>query len=129
MKASRAKQSGGALIMVLVITTLIGSVLVAYLSMLKSQNLYSSRSLAWNTAMPMAEAGIEEALAHINFSTTTNLASDGWVKTNNQYVFTRSLTNGYTYITLSTDTAPIIVAKGYIQAPLQNAYISRTVQV
>src|SRR5437868_633804 len=84
MRLRARKQRGGALIMVLVITTLIGSVLVAYLSMLKSQNIYASRSLAWNTAMPMAEAGVEEALAHINYSGTTNLSSDGWTKNNNQ---------------------------------------------
>jgi Tfp pilus assembly protein PilX len=128
MKALHRGQSGGALIMVLVITTLVGSVLVAYLSMLKSQNTYSSRSLAWNTAMPMAEAGIEEALAHINYSGTTNLASNGWVKTNNQYVGERTLTNGYAKIMISTDTAPFIISTGYVKAPLQNAYISRTVR-
>jgi Tfp pilus assembly protein PilX len=128
MKLRTGNQQGGALIMVLVITTLIGSVLVAYLSMLKSQNLYATRSLAWNTAMPMAEAGIEEALAHINYSGTTNLSSDGWTKTNNQYVFDRSLTNGYAHITVSTDTSPFIVSIGYVKAPLQNTYISRTVK-
>src|SRR4051812_12971284 len=118
MKPRRGNQRGGALIMVLVITTLIGSMLVAYLSMLKSQNLYSSRSLAWNTAMPMAEAGIEEALAHINYSGTTNLASNGWLKTNNQYVSERTLTNGYAKMMISTDTSPFIIATGYVKAPL-----------
>jgi Tfp pilus assembly protein PilX len=129
MKMAYSRQNGGALIMVLVITTLVGSVLMAYLSMLKSQNLYSSRSLAWTTAMPMAEAGIEEALAHINYSGTTNLASDGWVKTSNYYFFERPLTNGYARITVSTDAAPIIVSRGFVQAPLQSSYIGRTVQV
>src|ERR1051325_5697930 len=128
MQGRRLQKEGSVLVTTLVITALVGIMLVAYLSMVSSQSRYTMRSLSWNGAMPMAEAGLEEALAHLNYSGPTNLASDGWVLTNNLYTFTRTLANGYATVTVSTDTLPVIISQGYVQAPVQNNYICRTVK-
>jgi len=128
MRTARSTQEGSVLTTVLVITGVIGVMLVAYLSMTANQNKFTMRSLAWNTAIPMSEAGLEEALAHLNYSGTTNLASDGWVKDGTFYTFDRSLSNGYFHVTLSSASPPVITSTGYVRAPFQTNYISRAIR-
>jgi hypothetical protein len=58
-----------------VITGLIGFVLAVYLTMVQNQNSANTRSQVWNSAMPVVEAGIEDALAHLNTARTTQSVS------------------------------------------------------
>jgi hypothetical protein len=107
---------------------IIGLLLVVYLTMVSGQTQSTMRSLSWNSAIPMAEAGIEEALAHLNYAGTTNLASANWTLISNRYTLDRTLGDGYTHITISTDAAPVLVSQGFVRAPLQSTYICRTVR-
>src|SRR5438093_8855178 len=74
----RQGQSGHVLFISLVTAGVIGIALCAYLNLIGSQNNFNARSQAWNLCMPVVEAGLEEALAHINTPSTTNLATQGW---------------------------------------------------
>ncbi|HKQ38803.1 MAG TPA: hypothetical protein VJ063_12050, partial [Verrucomicrobiae bacterium] len=79
-------QRGGILVTTIIFCALVGLVLVAYLSMLKSQHKFTYRSQVWNDCVPLCEAGIEEALAHMNYSgTSTNFGINGWVLSANAY--------------------------------------------
>src|SRR5882724_3829171 len=55
---------------ILVVTLLLGAILVltlgGYLSWVRTQNLLVAESQSWNSALALAEAGIEEGLAQIN---------------------------------------------------------------
>src|ERR687887_1646187 len=68
------------LVITVVFCGLIGVVLIAYLGMVSGQQKFSFRSQVWNSCIPLCEAGVEEALAHMNYSgTTSNFAVNGWV--------------------------------------------------
>src|SRR5712692_3929577 len=63
-----AKKSlaGQILVATLVIAGVLGIALAAYLNTIHTQNNLTVRSQVWNSSMPLVEAGIEEALAHMN---------------------------------------------------------------
>src|SRR5690606_24725761 len=78
MKIGNRSSEGSALTVILVIVVVIGVTLASYLGLVANQNLSIQRSQAWNSGIPIAEAGIEEALAHLNRN-GTNRIGDGWV--------------------------------------------------
>ena len=65
MKIKLSRERGSVLMTVLVISGVVGLTLVAYLSLVGFQNNSVIRSHTWNDAMPVAEAGIEEALSQL----------------------------------------------------------------
>ncbi len=130
MRIRTAHQEGSILAIMLILSALIGLMLAAYLTMVGSQNKFTQRSQVWNNAMPTAEAGVEEALAHINYSgTTSNFAINGWVLSNTNYIKTRSDGETICQMNISGDIQPVITVKGSIRAPVQTNFISRTVRV
>lgn len=114
----------------LVIAAVVGMALLSYLSLSNSQNVMTVRSEAWNSAMPIVEAGIEEAIAHLT-ANSDDWGSHGWKGKTGLCELERSLGDEYGYysITISNRTTPVIIAKGYVRAPLATNYISRTVRV
>ncbi len=71
---------------VVITTIVIGIMLAAYLKMVAVQNQFTMRSQGWNRSVPVLEAGVEEAIAHLNKNASAdsggtfslNLATDGW---------------------------------------------------
>src|SRR4051812_21587351 len=71
---------------VVISAVLIGIVLATYLKLVSSQNQNTMRSQAWNRSVAVIEAGIEEALAHLNKNANQDanaffnltLTADGW---------------------------------------------------
>jgi hypothetical protein len=113
---------GNALLLTIVVTGLIGFVLAVYLTMVQNQNSANTRSQVWNSAMPVVEAGIEDALAHLNRHGATNLACDGWNLSGGVYSVTRTVGDGTYSAQISnfaagTNSAPIVVSYGYVVAP------------
>ncbi len=72
------KLAGNIMIGVLIVTAAVGVVMVAYLQLGQSSQKLTDRSQTWNLALPVAEAGLEEALTHLNSSKDGNLACNGW---------------------------------------------------
>jgi hypothetical protein len=136
--ASSRSQHGSALVIALVIGAVIGIVLASFLSLVKSRMLVRARSFAWNSAVPILEAGIEEAFTHLK-DDGANLTANQWSSsgTNGQTVYSkrRDFSDGsYCLVTISNVsasslTAPIIYSQGFVRAPLSQRYISRQVQV
>ena len=112
----------------LVIAGVIGLVLLSYLSLTSNQNVMTVRSEAWNAAMPLVEAGVEEAIAHMTAS-QANWMTNGWTGTPGVVRMERNLGDGYYSVTISNKTRPIIISRGYVHAPLATNYILRTVRV
>jgi Tfp pilus assembly protein PilX len=129
MKIRASNEQGSVLLAALVILGLLALTLLATLNMVSTQRTITARAQEWNLAIPMAEAGVEDAMAHLNYTGTTNLGSDGWTLTTNGYLRTNTLSAGYYSTTISTDSAPIIVSQGYIFDGLKSNYLMRTVQV
>jgi hypothetical protein len=130
MKIIRFKlnQKGGfALILTILITGLVGLMLVAYLSLLTSQNQAVTRSQAWNSAMPLIEAGLEDGLTHLNAHGSTNLGCDGWTYSGSVYWMNRTMGDSTYYVTISNWVAnlpgnvPVVESRAYVPMPVQVA--------
>ncbi|MGH8245424.1 MAG: DUF7305 domain-containing protein, partial [Gammaproteobacteria bacterium] len=102
----------------LFVAGVIGIVLVSALTLIKSQNQSVARSQAWNHCIPVIEAGIEEALAHLNNPRETSLAVNGW--TQNGSIYSNSGKTGGdsffdVFIINTNPLMPVIVCTGYVR--------------
>src|SRR5260221_12454492 len=68
--------AGSALLMTLILALALGLVLASYLYWVGTQKNLVAESQAWNAALALAEAGIEEGMAQINVSVGTPSALD-----------------------------------------------------
>ncbi len=120
MRISSQKERGSVLITTLVITGLVTVTVLALLAVSQRQNYFAARAATWHSEIPIAEAGIEEAMAHIN-SRPRTLETNGWVKTGSNYVKSISVgTNAdYAYTMISTSKPLTIVSIGYGAVPLR----------
>lgn len=130
------RQHGGTLIVTLIMAITIGTVLSSYLLLVGSRYELTARSQCWNYAVPVLEAGIEEALTHLQ-DDASRPSANGWtngtVGGQTVYAKQRSLSDGsmyYTVIYNAGTTNPYIYSTGMIPAPRKaNTYISRTARV
>ena len=132
---SRRTTSGSVLALAMMSIAIVGMALAAYLTIVREQNRSVIRSMVWNNAIPIAEAGVEEALAQLNTRSITNFS--GWTATANGFQKRRELGDGFYVVTLQTNlpTSPVILATGY--APMigvgsgqtNGDFISRTIRV
>jgi hypothetical protein len=143
-------KQGNVLLVTLSVIAVIGIALVVSLSLAQKQNYYIVRSQAWNACIPVIEAGIEEAMAHLNNNKETNLTANGWALSNGLYTKSRQLGESYysVSIQLTNILEPTIVCTGYVRLPalvdhtalgiiaqislppnLKQEYVSRAVRV
>lgn len=112
------------LLLTIVITGLVGFLLASYMGLVKSQNIATMRSQSWNATIPVVEAGLEDALTHINAQLTNDLATNGWSKDGSRYLTKRWIGSNYYTVTISNwvigsiSNKPVIEARGYVTAPV-----------
>lgn len=141
--ASRpSHRSGSVLVVTLLIAMVIGITLAAFMDLSGAAHRSVIRSGVWNSCVPLAEAGIEEALTHV-YLNSTNLATQGWTLagsgvtmsngvtiTNAVYTKSRSLNGGNYIATIQSGATPTITVQGNLPKPLSTTeMISRTIQV
>src|SRR5689334_24864161 len=132
---NKSSQQGSALLITLAVLFIIGLGFASYLTMVQSQHRLVAESQAWNTALTLAEAGIEEGMAQINATFGTNYASS--TQTNwggpSGGVYgprTNTMTNGsYSTVIIQGTPSPTIIATGFATVPFNSITIKRTVQV
>ncbi len=140
---------------ILVVTLLLGAILMltlgGYLSWVRTQNVLVAESQAWNSALALAEAGIEEGMAQINVlegtdyvmnymsSVSTNFPQNGTKY--GPLLTARTLTNGsytsgsYNLIIIpppvgaDPGAGPTIFSTGYTKVPIISQPIARVVEV
>jgi hypothetical protein len=138
MKGQFGKQrqnEASVLMIALVVATIIGITLGSYLMLVRSQNAMVSRSQSWNSALMMAEAGVEEALAQLNpeFSPGAYIdrSANGW-GTPYEGMYgpkLRDLPTGTYGVFYTTNKHPIIYSIGYAPVPRMAGALSRAVRV
>jgi len=87
------RNAGSVLITSLIITAILGITLASYLMMVSTQAISVNRSQAWNAAIAVTEAGVEEALAQINRNApffdpadaTNGLTANYWTQNGNVF--------------------------------------------
>jgi hypothetical protein len=129
MKLRISRESGGTLLITLSLCIVLGTALASYLKLVEYQNRSVMRSQFWNASIPAAEAGIEEALAHLNYIGDFNRATNGWQLQDGLYKMSRTLGDSRYEVAMDGQTQPSITAKGYVKEPLNGTEIKRTVLV
>lgn len=124
-------RQGTVLYATLITTAVIGTALAGYLRLVNNQNYSVARSQAWNRAMPVLEAGIEDAMGQINFdSKATSLINNGWTLDGSEYVNTTDLGDESATVRIQLVQNPIITSKGRTKIPAGDGnYLYRTVRV
>jgi hypothetical protein len=114
-----ASRKGSVLVIAVCFGAIIGIALVSCLSLVSSQNQAVVRSQSWNLCIPVVEAGIEEAMAHLNNRNEKSYAVNDWKQSGNEYSRSRPLGKDFydVNIDLTAPLAPIIVCTGYVRAP------------
>jgi len=127
---------GSVLLIVMVIITVLGLGLASYLTLVRYQHVSVVRSQAWNAALAMAEAGVEEALAQLNpsallFTTNIDRGANGWslLPDGMYHAPRRILPGGYYDVAINADIYPRIYATGYVTIPTLSATVARKVAV
>src|SRR3954449_10290803 len=115
IRVTRAgNEQASVLLVALGITLLLGLGVASYLMLLRWQHVSVARSQAWNTALAMAEAGLEEALAQMNPGApqpVIDRTANGWGAAAGGFYgpMSRTLTNVGSYsVVISTNAFPLI---------------------
>jgi Tfp pilus assembly protein PilX len=127
------REQGTVLVTTLVMSMLIAIVIAALLFVAQQHNQMTARSRVWSSEIPLAEAGVEEAMALIN-SRPSTLQSEGWQRINSTNFWKRrEFTNAYFHATILPSSASLsaatntIVSIGFARVPLRTNYTRRTV--
>ncbi|HXT10422.1 MAG TPA: hypothetical protein VN873_02590 [Candidatus Angelobacter sp.] len=142
MQLHRSKNSSGnTLMVVLFFCVVMGIVLASVLKLISNRYTMTVRSNDWNQAVPVLEAGIEEAMTHLH-DDSNNYSANGWSASlvGGQTVYTkqRSFSDGSFYDTtiyVTNAYTPVIYSQGYVPSLLGgnnsggSKYISRMVMV
>lgn len=132
MKMRHNNETGSVLLSALITAGLITLALVSYLGLALAEQRSSMRAQSWNAAMPIVEAGIEEALAHLNankYPGYENLACGGWTRSGTNFLRERTFANGRYVVTISDAKNPVVASRGFAPIPLSTNFLSRTVLV
>src|SRR6266498_3994975 len=115
---------GSTLLVALLTAAFIGLALASYLWLVSHQNLSIIRSLAWNSAIPVVEAGVEEALTQLHYNNIDHLAANNWTALDSGWYSKQHYVDSASYYDVAIkqvgppETAgPIIVSTAYVPAP------------
>lgn len=130
------RESGSSLFVAMCICLVVGIILAGYLVLTSNRFQMTVRSSDWNAAIPVIEAGVEEALTHLTRDTnqpTANSWASATIAGNQVYTKKRSFSDGsyfYVYILNFTANNPTIYSQGFVRSPYKtNQFITRTVKV
>jgi hypothetical protein len=132
LKKTDKQRDGSALLFAMGIALVLSLTLGGYFYLTISDRTLAARSLAWNSAIPVAEAGIEEALTQLYYTGTNNLTTNNWTLGGDGWYHKKgTLPSGSFYGTaIQLAAYPIIWSTGYVAAPFgTNAFIRRLVKV
>lgn len=131
----RHGEQGGVLMVTVMIALLIGVTLASYLTLVRNQSMAVARSQAWNTALTLAEAGAEEALAQMNHSgglVSAVPGGNGWVLSGGVYrcdPAEREMAGGRYAAVYTASASPIIYSTGYVTVPMTSDSVTRVLVI
>ena len=117
----QSHRQGSALLVILLTCVIIGFTLASYLVLVSSQNRSVMRSMAWNSAIPVLEAGVEEALTQLRYRDVHQLHSNGWIPVNGRYAKEIRIDDSYCHVAIDVSLpTPVIYSTAYVPAPLSS---------
>jgi len=127
---NRPDNEGSLLAAAVILIIIFGVSLAGYLTLVSGQQQSVSRSQKWNSALDLAEAGIEEGLAQVNAS-PNDFSVNSWGVANgtNYGPVIRTLSGGTYGVCIKGSNTPTIYATGCVTAPMSSTVLMRTVRV
>jgi hypothetical protein len=131
----KQEQGMAAFLVMICLAVVLGITAAGYMLLISSQHRLVSQSMNWNTALALAEAGIEEGLSQLNVAYGTNYvgsAMTNWTYTGSSFgPVTRTLTNGSysAVIMFNGGSAPSIICTGYAAVSYNLPSVKRVIQV
>jgi len=94
--------------------------LATYLWLVSNHNLSTMRSLAWNSALTVAEAGAEEALTQTQYCDLSHLSNNSWTNLNNGWFYKKRYVDSVSYYEVMIKQAepPVIISTATVPAPV-----------
>lgn len=129
MKIFRNSETASVLVLGLVTSAVLVVGLASYLTLVEAQSSSVMRSQTWNAAIPAAEAGVEDALSHLNSIGEAWRETNGYVLTGNMFTISREVGEFRYSVGIDMSNQPAIYATGYVRAPKRGDEISRVVRV
>ena len=134
--SQRRGELASVLVLTLILCAILGLLMGSYLYLVQTQQKSVASSQAWNSALVVAEAGIEEAMAHLNSGVTTNDLAKNWWSKLSPGVFSKSnvVGNSVVSVTIKIPPAianpyPVVASTGYVPGPIGTPTVFRTVTV
>jgi hypothetical protein len=116
----RAGESGSVFLVAIGMTALFALVIASYLTLVEGHSASVARSQSYNSAIPVAEAGVEEALSLLNKGGvwSNNLTADGWSSMAGNTTTKSNLVSNAAYyqVTISNQASgnPMIISTGVV---------------
>jgi hypothetical protein len=135
--ARPSRERGAVLLASLFVVGVLGITLGSYLLLVRNDYVLTARSQNWNSALVVAEAGAEEALAQLNPGpfvppSSLNRCANQWDQDEDGlYKPTpRILANGASYrVAISADPSPVIYSTGYVSVSSIPATFTRVLRI
>ena len=129
-----AANQGSVLLVAVGTVVVLGIILAAVLALINQERRVLARTASWNSALPVAEAGIEEAMSHLRQVQGGPRNANGWQQDNttSSTVFTRTrvLSQGSCYVvTIDDKTPPTIISRGMNYCTNAGKLIERDIKV
>ncbi|HEX5221064.1 MAG TPA: hypothetical protein VFZ59_15985 [Verrucomicrobiae bacterium] len=136
MKLNRSSKfvgnQGSVLLVAVGTVVVLGIILAAILALITQERRVLARTSSWNSALPAAEAGIEEAMSHLRQVQDGPRGVNEWQQSGSSFVKTRYLSaagdSRYT-VGIDSSTPPVILSVGEVFCPNANTWIQRRVEV
>ena len=106
-------------------TSIMGVMLAAFLTYTSNQNQHTIRSLSWNAAVPVMEAGVEEALTHLYHNHKTGLGAEGWNQFGDVYYKRRAIGSSVVVVGISNVNPPVVYAWSRVPIPGKTGQFAR----
>jgi hypothetical protein len=126
---NKSRIQGSALLITVIIGAVLGFTMASYLVLVSSQNRSVVRSMVWNSAIPVLEAGVDEAFTHLYFNASPNLGYNGWVADGGYYVKTVTIGDSSCHVAIQPVEPPVIIATATLPAPLGQGQVHRRIKV
>jgi hypothetical protein len=122
-------EQGGILVGVLIVGVIVSTVLVAMVAMVTQEHKMLTKSATWNSALPLAEAGVEEAMSHMRQVGVGPRFVNGWTTTSvtNIYLM-RTNSDGITRVLINGATPPIVTSTGMVWSARDSKYVQRRIR-
>lgn len=134
MQFPQRKAAGSVLLVTLTTAAILMTILVSYMKYVGHENMMASRSQVWNLALPVAEAGVEEALTQLHYyAMGSNIVGNGWIYNAVAKQFTKSNQVGSSSyvatIQVASSSTPVIFSEGTSMVPGSDTKVKRRVRV